>query len=242
MPFGCASGLTSGKLLMRYCLVLVLCSIFHSSRGVAAPLPAGFVYLTDIDPSIELDIRYAQSHNFIGTRIDGYVKPVAIITRETAEALKQVQGDLQRFGLSLKVYDAYRPQRAVDHFVRWAKDCLDQRMKSEFYPNVAKTELFREQYIAAKSGHSRGSTIDITLIYRNSDGSSQELDMGTPFDSFDPGSWPNNLGVNPEQRAHRMLLQTLMTQHGFKPYPKEWWHFTLVNEPFPETYFNFVVE
>ena len=208
----------------------------------AATLPSGFVYLSDVVPTILLDIRYAKTENFIGTPIDGYINPVAITTKEAAMAINNAQTDLRRFGLSLKVFDAYRPQRAVDHFVLWAKDLSDIRKQSEYYPKVAKQDLFREDYIALKSGHSRGSTLDVTLVSFDAKGLGQELDMGTPFDYFDPRSWPEYSDLTVMQRANRMLLQTVMEKHGFKPYPKEWWHFTLKQEPYPNTYFNFNVE
>ena len=145
------------------------------------------------------------------------------------------------FGLGLKIFDAYRPQRAVDHFVRWAKDIGEVRMKKEFYPNVDKGNLFKEDYIAEKSGHSRGSTVDLTVIGLDAKSGEAELDMGTAFDYFGPQSWPESPVVSAGQRAHRMLLQKLMEKHGFKPYPKEWWHFTLSREPYPDTYFDFPI-
>ena len=223
-------------------IVLLLLFIVSYGKANAASLPSGFVYLTDVVPTIVVDIRYATSENFIGTPIDGYINPVAITTRDTALAINQVQADLQRFGLSLKVYDAYRPQRAVDHFVRWAKDLSDIRKQSEYYPQVAKQNLFKDDYLATKSGHSRGSTVDVTLVNFDVKGSSQELDMGTPFDFFDPHSWSESSGLTVIQRANRMLLQLVMEKYGFKPYAKEWWHFTLKQEPYPDTYFNFNVE
>ena len=208
----------------------------------AADLPSGFVYLTDAVPTIVQDIRYAKTENFIGMPIDGYINPIAITTKEAAIALNHAQTDLRRFGFRLKVFDAYRPQRAVNHFVRWAKDLKDVRKQSEYYPQVAKQDLFREDYIASKSGHSRGSTLDVTLVSFDAKGLAQELDMGTHFDYFDPRSWPEYSDLTVMQRANRMLLQTVMEKHGFKPYPKEWWHFTLKQEPYPNTYFNFNVE
>jgi D-alanyl-D-alanine dipeptidase len=208
----------------------------------AATLPPTFVYLSDVAPTIVLDMRYANSENFIGTPIEGYINPVAIATKEAAIALNNVQTDLQRFGLSLKIYDAYRPQRGVDHFVRWAKDLTDVNKQTEFYPKVAKEVLFQEGYIASKSGHSRGSTFDLTLVYIDKKGAPRELDMGTPFDFFDPKSGSEHADLTVTQRANRKLLQTVMEKQGFKPYPKEWWHFTLKEEPYPDTYFNFVIE
>jgi D-alanyl-D-alanine dipeptidase len=187
-------------------------------------------------------MRYAKSENFIGTPIEGYINPVAIATKEAAIALNNVQTDLLRFGLSLKIYDAYRPQRAVDHFVRWAKDLNDVRKQTEYYPKVAKEVLFQEGYIASKSGHSRGSTFDLTLVSIDNKGAPRELDMGTPFDFFDPKSGSEHADLTVTQRANRKLLQTVMVKQGFKPYPKEWWHFTLKEEPYPDTYFNFVIE
>ena len=223
-------------------IVLLLLFTFYTGIVTAASLPSGFVYLNDVAPDIMLDIRYASADNFIGKPIDGYVKPVAITTRKTALALKNAQADFKRFGLGLKVFDAYRPQRAVDHFVRWAKDWHDTLMKSKYYPQVAKQDLFQEDYIAAKSGHSRGSTVDVTLSYLEANGLAHELDMGTGFDFFDPRSWPEYPELTAAQRANRMLLQVVMEKHGFKPYPKEWWHFTLKQESYPDTYFNFNVE
>ena len=152
-----------------------------------------------------------------------------------------MQKDLEAFGLGLKVFDAYRPQRAVDHFVRWAEDLDDTRMKAKYYPGVEKKHLFRDGYIAARSGHSRGSTVDLTIVSLGPD-DPVELDMGTGWDYFGPRSWPASLDVSPQQRANRMLLQSLMVKHGFKPLAEEWWHFTLKDEPFPKTYFDFVIE
>jgi D-alanyl-D-alanine dipeptidase len=213
------------------------------SRGDQPPerLPKGFVYLDRVVPGIRLDLRYATAHNFVGERIDGYQEPRCILTREAALALGNVQAELKPFGLGLKVFDAYRPQRAVDHFVRWARNRDDIRMKAEFYPGVAKEHLFRDDYIAARSGHSRGSTVDLTIVALSGDKAGQELDMGTGFDFFGPESWPDHPGMVPGQRANRLLLQVVMKKHGFRPYPKEWWHFTLEREPFPETYFDFPV-
>lgn len=149
---------------------------------------------------------------------------------------------LAPFGLGLKLFDAYRPQRAVEHFVRWARDVNDLRMKAEFYPGVEKRDLLKEGYIAEKSSHSRGSTVDVTLVPLNATRPAQALDMGTPFDWFGPESWPNSPAVTPVQRAHRLLLRMVMEKHGFQPYAQEWWHFTLINEPFPGTYFDFPVQ
>lgn len=211
-----------------------------SAQDSAPSLPKDFVYLKDAIPSIELDIRYAGSDNFVGAPVDGYRKPRAILTRQAADALAKVQAELKPFGLGLKVFDAYRPQKAVNHFIRWAKDLDDKKTKQEFYPTVEKKNLFKEDYIADRSSHSRGSTVDVTIISLTGD--KEELDMGTRFDFFSPESWPTYARLQPDQRANRMLLHILMIKHGFTPYPKEWWHFTLADEPFPDTYFNFPVE
>jgi len=165
-----------------------------------------------------------------------------IATAEAAEALRQVRDDLRPFGFGLKVFDAYRPRRAVQHFVRWARDLSDTRMKQAYYPQVAKKDLFRLGYIAGRSSHSRGSTVDLTIVILKDGHVGPELNMGTGFDLFSTASWPDSMAVTAVQRAHRLLLRTLMARHGFVPYDKEWWHFTLAQEPFPETYFDFPVQ
>ncbi|MBN1276309.1 MAG: M15 family metallopeptidase [Deltaproteobacteria bacterium] len=214
---------------------------FLFAFAAASGLPDGFVYLEDIIPDVVLDMRYCSEDNFIGRPIDGYQRPCCIISKEAAGALKSVQDELKRFSFGLKVYDAYRPQRAVDHFVRWANNLQDTKMKAVYYPDVEKRNLFSDGYIAKKSGHSRGSTVDLTIVYFDENGEAHELDMGTGFDFFSPRSWPSDPTMKPEQRASRMLLQSVMEKHGFRRYEKEWWHFTLVNEPYPDTYFNFEV-
>jgi D-alanyl-D-alanine dipeptidase len=206
------------------------------------PLPEGFVYVDKVIPNLVIELRYYTEHNFVGKRIDGYLKPKCILTKEAASALLQVQEELKPFGLGLKIFDTYRPQQAVDHFVRWADNLEDTRTKAEFYPDINKNTLFKDGYIASRSSHSRGSTVDVTIVSLQSETLDQELDMATGFDFFGPASWPFFPGVHSSQRAHRMLLHVLMKKHGFKPYPEEWWHFTLRNEPFPETYFNFPVQ
>jgi len=205
-------------------------------------LPDGFVYVDTIVPDVKVELRYYTTHNFVGGRIDGYIAPKCILTRQAAEALKKVQAELKPFGLGLKIYDAYRPQQASDHFLRWAANRSDVLMKSEFYPEVDKEDLFKEGYIANRSGHSRGSTVDLTLVPLDAKDQDDIIDMGSPFDFLGPKSWPDNLSVEPGQRAHRMLLQVLMKKHGFRPYAYEWWHFTLKKEPFLNTYFNFLVQ
>ena len=205
-------------------------------------MPDGFVYIEEVIPDIKLELRYYTEHNFVGKPIDGYLAPRGILTREAATALAKVQQELKPVGLSLKIFDAYRPQQAVDHFVRWAEDLGDVRMKAEFYPDVDKENLFREEYIAARSSHTRGSTVDLTIVALDASPGDSGLDMGSGFDFFGQQSWPFYADITASQRAHRMLLRILMMKHGFKPYPKEWWHFTLEDEPFPDSWFNFPVQ
>ena len=196
-----------------------------------------FVLLSDVIPDILLDIRYYSSFNFVGERIDGYELPLAFITKKTAIALKNVSEQIRKQGLRFKIYDAYRPQKAVDHFVRWASDIGDIRMKESFYPEVDKKDLFKAGYIAARSSHSRGSTVDLTLFSDQG----YDLDMGSPFDYFGEISHPDYQDISEKQHENRMLLRDLMVKNGFIPYEKEWWHFTLADEPFPDTYFDFSI-
>ena len=198
----------------------------------------GFTYLRDVCPDITVDLRYAMKRNFTGDVVDGYEDPSAVIlTVEAAQALALVQSDLQTRGLGLKVWDAYRPQRAVDNFIRWSKTPDDPAAKETYYPNMDKKALFWD-YIARKSGHSRGSTVDVTLI---DPATGEELDMGTDFDFFDPRAWHGASGLSKEQRANRLLLKDAMAARGFVAYKREWWHYQLREEPFPGTYFDFVV-
>lgn len=198
----------------------------------------GFVSVGEVIPDVLLDIRYYSSFNFIGERIDGYEEPAALLTREAAQALKEASNEAMEQGFRLKVFDTYRPQKAVDHFVRWAKDPEDIRMKAFFYPDLEKTEIIPQGYIAEHSGHSRGSTVDLTLFDM---ATQQDVDMGGTFDFFGELSHPDYSGVSEVQHANRMLLQSLMVKHGFRPLETEWWHFTLENEPWPDTYFTFSV-
>ena len=199
---------------------------------------SGFVLLSDFVPGIIQEIRYFSTYNFVGERVDGYEDPCAIITTEAARALKTVSNQANAQGFRLKVFDAYRPANAVKHFVMWGIDDLDQRMKPFFYPNLEKQDLFKKGYVAARSTHSRGSTIDLTLLDMQT---GKEVDMGSPFDFFSEVSHPDYKGVTKEQYSNRMRLQELMVNNGFEPIDCEWWHFTLKNEPFPETYFEFPV-
>lgn len=234
-----------------------------TARAAPEPkAPKDFVALSTVDPTIIQEIRYFTPHNFVGQRIDGYRQPLCILTRPAAQALHTAQQQLLRKGYSLKVYDCYRPQRAVDHFVRWAQDLDDQAMKGEFYPQVDKTRLFEDGYIAAKSGHSRGSTMDLTIVRlpagptrpyvphkplvpcyapqaeRFPDNS---LDMGTGFDCFDTLAHTLDPRIQGQQRANRLLLKSTLENLGFVNLAEEWWHYTYKPEPYPDTYFDFPV-
>lgn len=223
-------------------------------------LPPGFVYLHDYVENFEFSLRYFGEDNFVGAKIDGYEREVVIVTKETAIALSKVQLQVNSDGFNLVVYDSYRPQRAVNHFIRWTEDETDQKTKSWFYPNIEKSKIFELGYLSKRSGHSRGSTIDLSLIEQNKnlhkiaahsrklldnseitfldDGS---LDMGSSFDLLDSASHYENNLISDKHKARRNYLKDTMVKHGFKPYSKEWWHFTLENEPFPDTFFDFPV-
>ena len=217
-----------------------------------------FVTLTDVVPDIIMEIRYFGTYNFVGTRIDGYLEPTALLTKVAADSLRAVSDDVMSQGYRLKIYDAYRPQKGVNHFVRWSKDVSDTLMKRYFYPDLDKSVLFAQNYIMEKSGHTRGSTVDLTLFDMTTE---KELDMGGTFDWFGPESHPDFCGdpetgiyncdnsksptgrsITEEQFHHRMILRQAMLRHGFKPIDSEWWHFTLKDEPFPDTYFTFPVK
>ena len=197
-----------------------------------------FTVLADYVPGIIQEIRYHSTYNFIGDRIDGYEEPCALLTIEAARALKNVSNEVNVEGYRLKVFDAYRPARAVKHFVLWGIEDTDLRMKPYFYPDLEKEDLFMKGYIAKQSSHSRGSTVDLTLLDMKT---GKELDMGSPFDLFSPVSHPDYQGITEDQYANRMLLQHVMVRNGFEPLDCEWWHFTLKDEPFPETYFDFPI-
>ncbi|MFE1407681.1 M15 family metallopeptidase [Streptomyces sp. NPDC058770] len=224
--------------------------------------PGEFVALRSVDPTIIQEMRYPTAHTFMGVPVDGYREPLCILTRPAARALHRAQTRLLRRGYSLKVYDCYRPQRAVDHFVRWAKDLDDRTMKGEFYPRVDKSRLFADGYIAEKSGHSRGSTVDLTLVklpaapagpdapgrwnvpcYAPQDERfpDSSVDMGTGFDCFDTLAHTDDPRVQGAQRANRQFLKRTLAEAGFVNLAEEWWHYTLRAEPFPDTYFDFPV-
>ncbi|WP_297311681.1 M15 family metallopeptidase [Neptuniibacter sp.] len=197
-----------------------------------------FVDLLASDPSISMDLKYFTGDNFVGEKIAGYEREICLITQPAAQALERVQQQLATFGLGLKVFDAYRPQRAVNHFINWCGSegpCLTQ---SRFFPDLERNQLFSEGYLVRHSSHSRGSTVDLTLVDRQT---GQELEMGTEFDFFGPESWFDCLTVSGQARANRMLLQQVMVQHGFVPFHQEWWHFTLQDEPYPNRYFDFPI-
>jgi zinc D-Ala-D-Ala dipeptidase len=225
------------QLAIRYSLVVAIVAGF-GAHATAQERPAAFVDAATVVPGLGLDMRYAGTHNFVGRPIDGYQAPRCLLTQPAAAALAEVARDLAPRGLVIKAFDCYRPVRAVENFMHWARDLTDTAGKAEFYPDVDKRTLFRDGYIASHSGHSRGSTIDLTLA--RADG--HELAMGTPFDFFSPKSWTGDPTISAEQHANRMVLATAMRRRGFRGYDKEWWHFTLRDEPFPETYFDFPVK
>jgi zinc D-Ala-D-Ala dipeptidase len=250
---------------MRALLALTVLLFAASPAAAAEPTapPGAFVSLHDVDPSVVIEMRYLTPHNFIGHRIPGYRENVCLLTRPAAEAVKRAQTAVRARGYTLKVYDCYRPQRSVDAFVKWGKDLSDQRMKAEFYPRVRKRVVFKEGYIASQSGHSRGSTLDLTLVklparnqerYHRGDRlrdcalparkrfRDNSIDMGTGYDCFDPLAHPYNGRIHGKQRANRLKLRAAMIGAGFKGLETEWWHFTLKNEPYPETYFDFPME
>ena len=252
------------RYLLSFFLFLTISSLlFAGACRASEQIPEGFVDIKNTIPDIELDIRYFGPHNFVGEKINGYNAGKCLLTKEAATALAEVQKDLARFSLSLKIYDCYRPQRAVDHFVKWATEIKNIKTKKEFYPTVDKRNLFKDGYIDSKSGHSRGSTIDLTIVpvpvpqqaeyipgqilsachlpvnRRFRDNS---IDMGTGFDCFSELSHTENKSIGLQQRLNRMLLKSLMTKYGFRNFEKEWWHYTLINEPYPNTYFDFVIE
>ena len=250
--------------MRRLTLLFFLLLATPASADVVKQAPPGaFVSLHDVDPSIIVEMRYLTTHNFMGRRVPGYRENVCLLTKQTAEALARVQQVVREQGYSLKVYDCYRPQRSVDSFVRWGKDLSDQRMKAEFYPRVRKSRVFKEGYIATQSGHSRGSTMDLTLVrlpahkqerYRRGDRlrdcagprrkrfRDNTIDMGTGYDCFDPLSHPYAQRFRGKVRRNRLALREPMIAAGFKGLATEWWHFTLKDEPYPETFFDFPME
>ena len=240
-------------LLIALAIPFVIRLIKSEPKAPLAPEmdSSGFVNLSDVVPDAIIEARYFATYNFVGARVDGYLEPVVLYTREAAEALKAVSDDVKAMGYRLKVYDAYRPQCAVDHFVRWGKDLADSLMKPFFYPDQDKAFLFERGYIAEKSGHTRGSAIDLTLFDM---ATGKELDMGGVHDWFgieshpdyggnpDTGEYTGGVDITEEQFRNRMILRQAMVRHGFATYDCEWWHFCLADEPYPDTYFNFPVK
>lgn len=256
--------------LVLICLPYVCLLLIVSAAGAhqdtselqrTAPSRA-FVAIGDVAPGVVEEIRYTGRHNFVGRPIRGYREPLCILTRQAAKGVAAVQRRLSRRGFGLKIYDCYRPQRAVNHFVEWAEDLSDDLMRAEFYPRVPKTRLFADGYIAAKSGHSRGSTIDLTIVrhpagpqarYRPGQALApcfapprrrfrdKSLEMGTGYDCFDRRSHTLNPTIKGVAKRNRLLLKRLMNRAGFKNLAEEWWHYTLRDEPFPDTYFDFPV-
>ena len=242
-------------------VMLALCSLLlgcTKDNAEDRAFEKAFVVVTDVVPDAILEIRYFSTYNFVGDRIDGYLEPTAILTNEAAAALKEVSDDVMAQGYRLKIFDAYRPQCAVDHFVRWAADVSDTRMKQYFYADLDKSVLFEQEYIMEKSGHTRGSTVDLTLFDMALE---REVDMGCTYDWFGVESHPDFCGnpdtgeytgdnsasptgksITAEQFANRMILRKAMLSHGFKALDSEWWHFTLVDEPYKDTYFNYPIK
>lgn len=222
--------------------MLLLSLLFPAAKaqeGPAHELPEGFSYVHEMIEDVIFDIRYAGTHNFVGDVIDGYEAPYAIMTTQAAEALQAAADEFRGMGYRLMIFDAYRPQRAVRHFVRWSKDKDDMRMREEFYPEFKnKTLLVDQGYIARNSSHTRGSAIDLTIT----DLEGNPLDMGTGFDYFGKLAWHGAKGITQEQAANRALLRSVMEKHGFRFFEKEWWHYKLLGEPFPDTSFDFPVK
>lgn len=221
---------------MKLYVLIFICLL---NQLVNAQLPDGFVYANDVIPDLKVELRYYSTNNFVGKPINGYETNRLILSEAAAHALKLVQQELEQQGMCLLVFDGYRPQRAVNHFMQWAQDLNDTINKPSFYPEVNKKDLFKEEYIATRSGHSKGSTVDLTIF---SDATNAPLDMGTDYDFFGRESWIYHEGLTEIQKKNRQILQTVMLKHGFNNYAKEWWHFTLKNEPFPNTYFDFPVK
>jgi len=252
------------KYLHKLLVLTALClPLFAYACAGADKISDNFIDIQKVIPDVIMDIRYYGEHNFLGERVDGYLAPKCFLTKKTAEALAGVQKDLAPYSLTLKIYDCYRPQRAVDHFVRWSKEIDNTKTMQEFYPAIDKRNLFKDGYIDSKSGHSRGSTVDLTIVPLPAPAQSEyitgqklsecylptekrfgdnSIDMGTGFDCFHELSNTENANIGQQQKINRLLLKSLMEKHGFRNYDKEWWHYTLKNEPYPDTYFNFVIE
>lgn len=231
--------------MKNFNVVLLACVLFASAYGCSQQSVRqddgrdGFVYVHDVIPDVILDVRYHSNDNFMGTVVDGYHRDVILISKPAAAALSKVQDDLRQQGFGLKIFDGYRPQKAVNHFVRWSENPADRLTKQTYYPDLPKDRLFELGYIARKSGHTRGSTLDLTVVNL---ASGEELDMGSPWDFFGEVSHHDSPLVDSTATANRELLRQTMVRHGFLPYANEWWHYTLANEPYPDRYFDFNVE
>ena len=223
------------KIIFQMLLLLSL----NLLNAQESSLPPNFVYVEDLIPDIVLEMRYTGENNFLGVAVEGYKSPVAILSRPAALALVKVQQELKENGYCLKIFDAYRPQRAVDHFISWARNPADTLKKADFYPEEDKKDLFSLGYISTRSGHSRGSTVDLTMVDY---ATGKEVDMGGSYDHFGEVSHHAFSQLTPEQKNNRNLLKRVMMKYGFQPYSQEWWHYTFQPEPFPNTYFDFLVE
>ncbi|WP_210401715.1 M15 family metallopeptidase [Lacimicrobium sp. SS2-24] len=221
--------------------LLTAMTVLTSASVFSQPMPDDFVDMNAFLPEALYDIRYFSDNNFVGAPVEGYQAPKCILQEKAARALKKVAEEAAEHGLKLKIFDCYRPQRSVAHFMRWAQDLSDTRTKSEYYPNLPKDELVGE-YIAERSGHSRGATVDLTLVSKDADGSWQELDMASPFDMFDTLSNTADPRISSEQAENRQRLKSLMQSQGFSNYAMEWWHYSLTPQPYPDTYFDFPVK
>ena len=210
------------------------------TSDATTPQAAGMVDVQTLIPDVELEMRYARTHNFVATPIAGYEAPRCYLHRAVAEALRSAAATLREQQLRLKIFDCYRPVRAVQHFVRWAHDLTDQRTKAQFYPKLDKGQLL-DGYIASTSGHSRGATLDLTLARCATATDCRELDMGTPFDFFDERANTDHVEIAPPQRENRHRLRAAMEAAGFRNYPMEWWHYTFEPEPTPSIQYDFVV-
>lgn len=224
---------------MKLIYLFICCLLLSGSQAQESKLPPGFVYVKEIVPDVIVEMRYFTNNNFVGIPVDGYRNNRAILAEPAARALKKVQEELKQEGYCLKIFDAYRPQRAVNQFISWAKQPGDTLKKQQFYPDVPKNELFERGYISSRSGHSRGSTIDLSIVDANT---GEEVDMGSPYDFFGSISHHDTSMISNDQRKNRQLLKTVMRKHGFAAYPQEWWHYTFKPEAFPDTYFDFTVE
>ncbi|MGI6427276.1 MAG: M15 family metallopeptidase [Natronincolaceae bacterium] len=229
-----------GSIVKRFnTFIIPLVIVVIVLGGCSSNVPEGFVYLTDEIRTAELEMRYYGDNNFLGRRVDGYEAPKAILTKEAAQALKKASETLEKQGYHIKIFDAYRPQRAVDDFVRWAKDINDTKMKQQYYPHVDKANLFELGYIAEKSGHTRGSVVDLTIVDIET---GEEVDMGSGFDFFGEISHHGTTLITKQQEINRNILRDAMVSAGFEIYIKEWWHYKLSNEPYPDIYFDFPVK